>query len=302
MLLPLALAVRDLPRSVRARALPISMVAALTVFVAFSVPIRSMVGYRLALGLDRSAILEPSFFAEAARIRAADPKALILFEPRKSADLYTSNQAFYGLRAVPTRELILQKTRLVEHWFDVTTINAIDVVEPEDIAHLWTLRARSWRRWPFLQRYPDKVPQMPYVYDWRAERLADNGRPALVMTANTFERPYGEIYLGATPSGPVTPFNFMRDGVATLYVPPHTAANVEVELQPREGAYSSLEAEMRWRVADGEFGRDVTMTATGRVVRLAYRMAAVDMPVLRRVARYKGEVFVNVKVDGKDTL
>ena len=303
LLLPLVLACRDLPRTPATRALEGANAAVLAVFIGICILIQSIFGYRLGLGLDRSAILEPSFFSEARRIRERDPQAFVLFEPRKSADLYTSNQAFFGLRSVPTRELILQRARLTEAGnYDVTTANAIEFVEPADLAHTWTLRSQSAVRWPVLMRFPDKIPQMPYVYRWSAERLADSPGPVLVLAGDTFERPYGDRNVGAVPRGPIATFNFMRNGIAALYVPAGRAAAVEVELQPREGAYAALETEMRQRVGRGELGPEAAMTADGNVVRISYRFPAAEAAALRFVARYKGEAFVSVKVDGKDTL
>jgi hypothetical protein len=303
LLLPLALAWRDLPRTPGARALEGANAAALAAFIGLAAILQSVFGYRMGLGLDRSAILEPSFFSEARRIRERDPQAFVLFEPRKSADLYTSNQAFFGLRSVPTRELILQKARLLPAGnYDVTTANAIEFVEPADLAHTWTLRSQSAVRWPLLMRFPDKIPQMPYVYRWSAQRLADSPVPVLVLAGDTFERPYGDRNVGAVPSGRIATFNFMRNGIAALYLPAGRAAAVEVELQPREGGYAALEAEARQRVDRGELGPEAAMTADGNVVRISYRFAAAQAAALRIVARCKGEAFVSVKVDGKDTL
>jgi hypothetical protein len=303
LLLPLALAWRDAQGGVAARLLRRTDAVAFATFFAACVVMQSMFGYRLALGLDRSAILEPSFFEEARKIRAQDPQALVLFEPRKSADLYTSNQAFFGLRSVPTRELILQKSRRTEAGnFDVTVANAIEFIEPKDLPHFWTLRSHSRLRWPILMRIADKIPQHPLVYTWKAERLADTRVPALILAGDTFERPYGELRLGATPTGAIATFHFMRNAIAALFVPAGSAPRVEVELQPREGAYAELEADVRKRFEAGQFGNDASMAGDGKVVRLTYRIAATDAPSLRTVARTKGEVFVNVKVDGKDAL
>jgi hypothetical protein len=301
LLMPLALAYRDLPRTLPVRMLLRAAAVALLLFVAMSLVMRSMFGYRLGLGLDRSAILEPSFFAEAARIRKADPQALVLFEPRKSADLYTHNQAFFGLRAVPTRELILQKSRRTPggSW-DITRAQAVEFVEESDLPHTWLLRSTSARRWPFLQRWAHKIPQMPMMYEWHAERLADSTGPRIVMSGDTYERPYGELNLGGEPQGARALFNFARNGIVSLYLPANMPARVSVELKPREGGYDALVAETRKRVEAGEFGADTRMTATGKVVRLESSIPAAAKPTLRHVAAYKGEFFVNVKVDGKD--
>jgi hypothetical protein len=120
------------------------------------------------------------------------------------------------------------------------------------------------------------------------------------MSGDTYERPYGELNLGGEAQGARALFNFARNGIVSLYLPANMPARVSVELKPREGGYDALVAETRKRVEAGEFGADTRMTATGKVVRLESSIPAAAKPTLRHVAAYKGEFFVNVKVDGKD--
>jgi hypothetical protein len=299
LLLPLAVAVPQLPAGSRGRWLRTTMEALLVVFVAIMLLLRVQFGYRIALGLDRAAILESSYFEEAQRIRRSDANPLVLFEPRKSADLYTSNQPFYGVRMLPTRELVLQRSVTeIRHYLEQRIAMAVDFIAPDDLPHVWTLRAERTPRWPVLTHVRDKVPQMPYVYRWHAERLVDHKVPTLVLSGDTFERPYGGKRLGDIPQGEIAPFNFMRNGVVSLYLP-GSAAHVEVELQPREGELALLEPAIANRVEAGEFGPDVRMSATNRVVRLSYEIAATGKPSLRTIVRHKGEFFVSVKVNGK---
>jgi hypothetical protein len=299
-LLPLAVVARDMTPVGAARLLQGAMKAALLVFIALLVVIRGQFAFRLAFSLDRAAAMEPSFFSEAERIRASDPDPLVLFEPRKSADLYTSNQPFFGSRMLPTRELILQKSRMVvPGYYEGSRAMAVEFIEPGDLPHVWTLRPVARPRLSVLNSVLwDKLSQRPHSYVWHADRLVERKTPALLLSGDTFERPYGELELGAEKGGPRAIFTFLRNGVLSLYLP-GDAARVEVEMQPREGAYSSLESEVRGRVEAGEFGPDSKLTATGKVVRLSYDIPATGKPSLRTIARSKGEFFVNVKVDGK---
>ena len=302
MLLPLALTWRDMPATRVTRVLLATMKVSLVAFIVVAVVVRGMFGYRLGFALDRAGILEPSFFAEAERIRRSDPEPLVLFEPRKSADLYTSNQSFFGARMLPTRELVLQRSRMVSPGrYEASRAMAVEFIERSDLPHVWTLRAKAEPRWPWLNStlWDRIVQQRAYTYTWHAERLVDRATPGLLLSGDTYERPYGELPLGAEEGGARALFNFVRNGVASLYLP-GGAARVEVELHPREGGYLPLEAEIRGRAAAGEFGPDVEVTGTGKVVRLSYAFPAAGEPSLRTVARYKGEFFVNVKVDGKD--
>lgn len=302
LVLPLALLYRDMPAGTLTRLLRRTLEAALVVMAAMMLIVRSMFGVRLGLGLDRSGILDRSFFTEVRRIRAGDPKPLVLFEPRKSADLYTSNQPFFGARMLPTRELILQKSIVPEAgYYDSRIAMAVEFIEPADLPHVWTLRTERRHRWPILLEIRHKVqlPEYPYLYKWRAERLVDRKTPVLVLSGDTFERPYGERPLGGEKDGRAAPFSFMRNGVVSIYLP-GAAVQVEVEVQPRDGEYPLLEPAIRQRFQAGEFGPGAKMTGTGKVVRLSYSIPATGAPSLRNIMRHKGEFFVNVRVDGKD--
>jgi len=127
-------------RDAGARSLRRALVVALIAFgVALAVP-RAVLLVRLAAGFDRTAILEPSFFSEVERIRAADPDAFILFEPRISADLYTSTQAFYGTRMLQTRHLVLQRSiRVTLTDYDRKIATVPEFITPANLPHLWLL-------------------------------------------------------------------------------------------------------------------------------------------------------------------
>ena len=62
---------------------------------------RGLFAYQLAYQHERCGILESSFFSKVGDIKRKDNEAFVLFEPRKSADLYISIQPFFGMKMVP---------------------------------------------------------------------------------------------------------------------------------------------------------------------------------------------------------
>jgi hypothetical protein len=303
LLLPLALLMRDVPQSGLALWLRRGIVASLVALSTALLFVRVQYAERMGLQLDRSGILEASYFDEARRIRAADPQALVLFEPRKSADLYMSNQPFFGGRMLPTRDLVLQKSITKPGGaYDSRVAMAVEFVDPDNLAHVWTLRAARRERFWWLHYIYERIPStpVPYLYEWRAERLLDHKEPVLVLSGDGFERPYGKLPLGIEKSGEPALFSFMRNGVISLYIPPGAAPRVDIELHPRQGEYPLLEGPVRQRFEAGEFGPEARFSATGKVVRLSYQLPRAEAPTLRTIMRHKGEFFVNVKVDGRD--
>jgi hypothetical protein len=315
MLLPLALIHRGAGEGRWIRVLKYLTGAALAVFCLTLLLPRGVNAVRLALGFDRASILEPSYFSEAKRIRELDANPLVLIEPRNSGDLYISDQPFFGARSVPTQHLILQAVEqsTPEGAYEVNRVSALELLKPADLPHTWVLRWQRERRWAAIERVPFLNVRAPiYRYTWTAERLADRRDPALLISSGMYERNFSDRVLG----GPVSPFaqlaapeserkgmfSYVNNGMVVLYLPGGGAkAEVEVEMQPRpEEAYRDLATDVGGRMSRGEFGRDVRIEQTGRVVRLRYEFAAENQPSVHTVARSQNEYFVNVRVNGKD--
>ena len=297
MLLPLALQRTQAPGGSAPGARK-ALVAVLVAFACLLAVPRLAFVVRLAAGFDRTSILEPDFFAEVERIRAADRDAFVLFEPRISADLYTSTQAFYGMRMMQTRHLVHQRSvHISGAYYERQVAGVAEFIAPGDIPHLWLLAADRREIIPGLPAL--RVPPV-YSSSWHARRLAESRDPVLVLAADTYERNYAPRK-SARPGASRPMFSFLRNGMVLLYVP--RSVRVDVEMQPRspEG-WPKLREEMAKRVAAGEFGPEAKLEELPQAIALSYEIAGSDRPALRTVARFSGEYFVNVRIDGKDAL
>ena len=276
-----------------------ALIAAAALFIALMAVPRAAYLLRFALGFDRTSILEPSFFDEAGRIRRADPRALVLVEPRVSADLYAANQPFFGGRMLPTRYIILQ-TRDQAAGGPNNVALAPDFIEPADLPHLWMLRPDREPRWTWLGKLPyvsGSLPRPSYRTTWHGERLADAKRPVLVLSAGVYERTSERTAATASPVG----FAPLRNGVVSIFVPASPAGSLTVELRAASAAqYPALEAEIRHRLRAGEFGADAAMTASGGAIILGYALPAAPGPAFRVVARCQDRCSARVRFEGND--
>ena len=284
LVLPLTLGKGDVDGTGRRQRWAGALIWVLAAFVGALLVVRAVDGSHLAWGLDRAVILGPSYFSEAHRIRGEDPQALVLFEPRKSADLYVSIQPFAGARMVPTRYLAMQRL-VLRPTVSASRINASELLAASDIPHLWTLSAHR------LGGDPD---------EWRAERLAAHPGVALLLFADDYERDFGRK-ARSTRAGDEGMFSYVRNGAAILYVPAGAAHEVEVTLMAREpSGQEPLVHELRRRIADREIAARLEEDAAH--ARLRQEIAAGTAPRLLTIARFGGEYWLNVRVDGKDIV
>jgi hypothetical protein len=242
---------------------------------------------KLARGYDRATIMEPSYFRQAERIRREDPRAFVLFEPRKSGDLYVSGQAFAGMDMVPVRHLALETVDLHPP-ISTKRILASDLIGPGEVPRLWTLSASS--------------ADGGRTYEWKARRVVERKSPGLYLFADDYERDYGE-----RPRSPeardVGIFSYVRNGSAMVFMPAGEGGSLEVKLAPRDASdHDRLAAEVSGRVAKGEFGSAVRVHDDGAFVTLAYALPKADKPRLVPVARFSGEYWLNVRLDDKDLV
>jgi len=284
LVLPVGLALRSPRRDRVLASLTIALGVALAAFtVTLFVP-RLVYAYRLAHREDRGSILEASYFSEARRIRLEDSDPFVLFEPRKSADLYVSIQPFSGARMVPTRHLALEK---VVPWVSKKRVIASDLITDGDIAHLWLLSSLA----PAKSGGPSA---------WRAERLLSGRSPRVYLFGDDYEES-----LATRPRGPdgadQGAFSYLRNGAAMLFLRAGDAASVEARIVPRDPArFAEMLAEVSQRMARGELARPVELEHDGTFVILRYRISAADAPRLLQVARYGGEFWLNVRLDGRE--
>jgi hypothetical protein len=254
--------------------------------VTLAVP-RLVYTLKLAWGHDRATILEPSYFREAERIRREDPRAFVLFEPRKSGDLYVSDQAFAGMDMVPVRHLALETVDMNPP-ISTKRILASDLIGASEVPRLWTLSASS--------------ADGGRKYEWKARRVAESKASGLYLFADDYERDYGE-----RPRSPeardVGMFSYLRNGSAMVYMPAGEGAALEVKLAPRQASEEArLAREVSERVAKGEFGNSVRLQDDGAFVTLTYALPKAEGPRMAPVARYSGEYWLNVRLDGKDLV
>jgi hypothetical protein len=285
--LPFALVYRDRERRAASGKLGAALAVCLGVFAVTLMIPRLVYTYKLARGHDRATILEPSYFSEARRIRLEDPQALVLFEPRKSGDLYVSIQPFAGGRMMPTRHLAL--ARIVPAVSKERAI-ASDFIGGGDVAHLWSLSA--------ARNVAGSVPATSFK--WSAARVQSAKSLELYLFGDDYERDFGKRQRSADAAD-TGMFSYLRNAAGMLYLPGGQAANVDVRIAPREsGRYAEMLQEVSRRIANGELERSVRLESDGTLVRLRYDIAASDAPRLIPIARYGGEYWLNVRVDGRD--
>ena len=94
--------------------------------------------------------------------------------------------------------------------------------------------------------------------------------------------------------------SYLRNGAAMLYLPEGMDGNIEVIMEPRaENNKQKMAAEIRDRLEDGEFGGEVVVNDKGKQITLNISVASSEESRLRTIARYSGEFWLSVMLDGK---
>jgi len=197
----------------------------LFVFSAFLWVPRVIYAHRIGHYKDRSTIIEPSFFAEARRIKAEDKNAFVIFEPRTSSDVYFPFQAFAGYRLIPTRHLILDQFYLGNNANESHRVYKLpsDFVKPDDIPHLWSLTA---------------VKGKDSQFKWKAKRIFRNKSPHIYFTGydyqrNSISRPRINLATLQDDTKDWGMFTRIRNGSAMIYLPPGGPYNLEIQVLSR---------------------------------------------------------------------
>jgi hypothetical protein len=285
MLVPIAFAARRPSHRWAARIL----IAAAAIFLVLLLVPRAAYFVRFAGGFDRTTILEPSYFDEAARIRREDPDPFVILEPRVPADMAAASQPFFGARMLPSRHIILKKHDAAAGPYGVVA-TVPDFIGPEDLAHLWTLRARREPKWEWLQSLPlvaAHLARPPYRTTWHAERLASARQPTVILSGELYERAAERTARSAVPISAGAPAGFaaLRKGSVSVFIPANTAARITLELRP---------------ATEVEYGADAKITDTGDALKLEYAMPAASHAAFRVVARCMTLCLLRVHADGKD--
>jgi len=243
----------------------------------------------------RMSIMHPSYFSEAYRIISEDDKAFVLFEPRKSSDAYFGNQPFSGYRVVPTRHLSLQRyDKTTERTKEIFT-DALpsEFIELEDLPRLWSLNSK------------DKI-------NWQAERIISRKSPNLYFTGYDYQKNAGLKYRqnnynksNFDPNDQGL-FSYLRNGTASLYLPPGGPYHLEVKVINKEKKSQTKSDRMAEEIAEkakaGKFPSLKSMKQDGPVVTMEYLFEKSNTPRLSLVSRYDGEFWFSARLDGKDIV
>ena len=255
----------------------------------------------LGLSLGRGSIMEASYFKEIKKIFKLDNQPFVLFEPRKSSDVYLNIQPLAGAKMVTTRHL-LNKKRVEEKGVTSYKIAlAHDFIEPKDLPHVWIVYARGKKRWPFLNSLGKKGwPSLNILeYIWRSERLLNQKKPRVLLFADNYER---NVQISPL-SGPsdLRMFSYINNGAATLYQPAGIGGQLKVTIAPVIAQdYDSLVKEAKQRVLGNEFGKEVNVTGDGKFVFFKYQLSGKKIPSLKAIAHYSSKYFINIQFNGED--
>lgn len=272
----------------------------LLVFISSLFVIRLAFAYRLAYQRDRGVILESSYFSQAKKIRRQDDNPFVLFEPRKSADLYLSSQSFSGLKMIPTRHMVLQKyDRKTE---TSTRMIPSDFVNASDLPHLWTLTAKQ-----------NGIGK----YEWQSEKIINRRIPKVYFFGDTYEidfmkEPRENDFLkksrctgAACLTSDIGIFSFINNGAAMLYLPPGCPVEVELMLYPRNGLlgsdnYKSMSSEIEGYIYSGQLPSPTKFQANGVNIYLQYHISSRKNATLIPIVRYSKDYWVNIRLDGRE--
>jgi hypothetical protein len=271
-------------------------VCLLFVFSAFLWVPKVVYAYRIGHHMDRSTILESSFYSEAKRIKTEDKNAFVIFEPRISADIYFPNQSFAGYKLIPTRHLILDEFFLGDRGGTGHRNSKLpsDFIKPEDIAHLWSLVA---------VKYADDQ------YKWKAERVFRGKSPYIYFTGHDYQRNFqSRPRFNRAVVQPDTSdwgmFSYLRNGTAMVYLPPGGPYNLEIKLLTRhDDSFEELEVMSKGihkRADAGEFPSIKNMSTHGYIITLNFEFEANPSPRISLVSKYDKEYWFNARLNGKE--
>ena len=210
----------------------------------------------------------------------------MLFEPRKSADLYISIQPFFGARMMATRHLAIKKEKYdpTKQQFIGNYILASDLITPNDLPHLWMLQAECTHQWASLNK--DKCK-------WNHQKLTDLSQPTLLLFGDDYEKNAQERPL-FSHSTDTRLFSYLRNGSTMLYLPSE-GGEVEVTMQPRDqNNFATMLKEISNRVKQNEFGTHVHLASNGENIKLLFKFPNSKTSSLQLISRFSGEYWINV--------
>lgn len=292
MVLPFAVALLAMKEGMKIKRLTLAIAILLIGFLCALIPARVVYTIKLAYSLDRSMIIEPSFFAESQRLLAQDSNPYVLIEPRKSADLYLTTQPFFNHRQIITRDMAM----LAYVNYDLANpqfkpVVGSDIIKNQDIPHLWFMRAFCENKF---------YPLTAQTCQWKAERIVEYKIPTLLMFADNYEKNYNQRIV-SSHSTKREIFSILTNGSAMLFIPAGEGGKVDVLIQPQdESTYKQQLIEITERVKNNEFGKSVRLKTDGKNISLNYYFAKLSSPALYTISHLKGGYWLNVKLNNRD--
>ena len=268
----------------------------LFVFSTFLWVPRLIYAYRIGHHLDRSTVIEPSFFSEAKKIKTEDRNAFVIFEPRTSSDVYFPYQSFAGYRLIPTRYLILDQFFLGALGGTGRRIRKLpsDFIEPNDIPHLWSLTA---------------IKEKADHYKWKAKRIFRNTSPQIYFTGHDYKRnfisrPRYNLAVLQKDNKDWGMFTYIRNGSAMIFLPPGGPYKLEVKLLTRhDDSFEELELmykSISKRAKAGEFPSIISINTHAYIITLNFEFPASPSPRISLVSKYDKKYWFNARLNGKE--
>ena len=264
-------------------------------FSAFLWVPRTIYAYRIGHHKDQSTIIEPSFFSEAKRIKAEDKNAFVIFEPRKSADVYFPFQSFAGYRLIPTRHLVLSQLLLDDPNGSGNIIRKLpsDFVRLADIPHLWSLTA---------------IKEKDNQYNWEAKRIFRNKSPYIYFTGHDYQRnfkfrPRVNLTTLQPDNKDFGMFTRIRNGSAMIYLPPGGPYNLEIQLLTQHDGcfekFTVMSKETNKKVEATEFPF-ITNINTHNAITSFFYFEVSSSPRISLVSECNQDYWFNARLNGKE--
>lgn len=288
MILPLAMLNTAMKEGMKVRFLANFLKIMLVCFIFILFIIRIPYTVRLAFGLDRGVILEPSFFSESNKILQQDRNAYVLIEPRKSADTYLVNQTFFGRKIIITKNLVLQVyiTPFVDSFKQIL---GSDLINSNDIPHLWIMYANC------------KSNQMNNDCHWESHKISEYQKPVLFLFANDYEKNFLSQFL-YSHSKNIGVFSLVNNGSAVIFMP-STGGTVEVTIQPKEKKdYDKIFTEILDYIHMSELHKYVNLSRQNDSFILRYSFPQTNSSSLYTLVRLKENYLINVRSNNQDLI
>jgi hypothetical protein len=138
-----------------------------------------------------------------------------------------------------------------------------------------------------------------FDYKWTSERLIDLADARVLLFAHDYEQDFGErdVNQGAVEA---QTFSYLRHGAAMLYLPSGVGGDLQIILEPRDAnGYEEMVSEIQTRLNTEEIDQGLAISQDGKQVMLTASITAIDEPRLIRIARYSGEFWLSVVLDGE---